>query len=168
MAQAVTPKKAAKPARSDGYALRARILRNAADVFGELGAADTTVEHILVASDVSRRTFYRFFKSKEDVLDALHEIGCNILLAAAAQSSKLAGDPIARLSRAIEVYVEYHVTVGTNVMHVVQGESMRPGSRLEPRRRAFLDSRGEMFEREMNAATGLHVDPMLLRSLLTR
>jgi hypothetical protein len=48
----------------------------------------------------------------------------------------------------------------------VQGESMRPGSRLEPRRRAFLDSMVEMFEREMNAATGLHVDPMLLRSLL--
>jgi AcrR family transcriptional regulator len=166
MAQAVSSKKAGKPARDDGYALRARILRNAADVYGKLGAADTTVEHILVASEVSRRTFYRFFKSKEDVLDALHEIGCNILLAAAAQSSKLPGDPIVRLSKAIEAYVEYHVTVGTNVMHVVQGESMRPGSRLEPRRRAFLDSMVEMFEREMNAATGLHVDPMLLRSLL--
>jgi AcrR family transcriptional regulator len=152
--------------RLDAYSLRSRIIGKAAGVFGKRGAADTTVEDILVAAGVSRRTFYRFFQSKEDVLDALHEIGCNMLIGAARQVASLPGDPIERLKRALEAYLEYHVTVGAGVMYVVQGESMRAGSKLGPRRRAFLDTMVEMFGAEMEKATGQRVDPLLLRSLL--
>lgn len=153
-------------ARGDSYALRARILGKAAGVLGKHGATDTTVEHILQAAGVSRRTFYRFFQNKEDVLDGLHEIGCNMLIGAANQAAGQSGDPIARLIQAIEAYLEYHVTVGANVMYVVQGESMRAGSKLGPRRRAFFDAMVEIFGREMHKASGLAVDPLLLRSLL--
>jgi AcrR family transcriptional regulator len=152
--------------RLDAYSLRSRIIGKAAGVFGKRGAADTTVEDILQAAGVSRRTFYRFFQSKEDVLDALHEIGCNMLIGAARQVSALPGDPIERLKRALEAYLEYHVTVGANVMYVVQGESMRAGSKLGPRRRAFLDTMAGMFGAEMEKATGVRADPLLLRSLL--
>jgi len=153
-------------ASADGFAIRSRIVGKAAGVFGRLGAADTTVEDILQAADVSRRTFYRFFQSKEDVLDALHEIGCNMLIGAARQAASMPGDPLTRLAHAIEGYLEYHVTVGTNVMYVVQGESMRAGSKLGPRRRAFLDTMVEISGKEMEKATGIRVDPLLLRSLL--
>jgi AcrR family transcriptional regulator len=152
--------------RLDAYSLRSRIVGKAAGVFGKRGAADTTVEDLLRAAGVSRRTFYRFFESKEDVLDALHEIGCNMLIGAARQVASLPGEPVERLTRAIESYLEYHVTVGANVMHVVQGESMRAGSKLGPRRRAFLDTMVAMLGAETEKATGLRVDPLLLRSLL--
>jgi AcrR family transcriptional regulator len=152
--------------RLDAYSLRSRIIGKAAGVFGKRGAADTTVEDILRAASVSRRTFYRFFQSKEDVLDALHEIGCNMLIGAARQVAALPGDPVERLNRALDAYLDYHVTVGANVMYVVQGESMRAGSKLGPRRRAFLDTMVGLLAAEMEKATGLRVDPLLLRSLL--
>jgi AcrR family transcriptional regulator len=152
--------------RLDAYSLRSRIIGKAAGVFGKRGAADTTVEDILQAAGVSRRTFYRFFQSKEDVLDALHEIGCNMLIGAARQIATVPGPPVERLKRALEAYLEYHVTVGANVMHVVQGESMRAGSKLGPRRRAFLDAMVGLLSVEMERATGVRVDPLLLRSLL--
>jgi AcrR family transcriptional regulator len=152
--------------RVDAYSLRSRIVGKAAGVFGKRGAADTTVEDILRAAGVSRRTFYRFFQSKEDVLDALHEIGCNMLIGAARQIAMVPGEPAERLARALEAYLEYHVNVGAGVMSVVQGESMRAGSKLGPRRRAFLDTMAELFGAELERATGLRVDPLLLRSLL--
>lgn len=161
-----TKKGAGDPKRLDAYALRSRIIGKAAGVFGKRGAADTTVEDILQAAGVSRRTFYRFFQSKEDVLDALHEIGCNMLVGAARQVAAQPGTPLERLSRTIEAYLEYHVTVGANVMAVVQGESMRAGSRLLPRRRAFLDTMVGLFSEGMERATGQRADPLLLRSLL--
>jgi AcrR family transcriptional regulator len=152
--------------RLDAYSLRSRIVGKAAGVFGKRGAADTTVEDILRAAGVSRRTFYSFFESKEDVLDALHEIGCNMLIGAARQVATSPGAPLERLKRGLEAYLDYHVTVGANVMHVVQGESMRSGSKLGPRRRAFLDTMVGILGDEAENATGLRVDPLLLRSLL--
>jgi AcrR family transcriptional regulator len=162
--KAAVKKAAVKSLKGDAYALRSRILGKAAEVFSKRGAS-ATIEDILQASGVSRRTFYRFYQGKEDVLDALHEIGCNMLIGAAQQLAGMSGDPVVRLERAIEAYLDYHITVGANVMYVVQVESMRPGSKLNSRRRAFFDTMGGLFEREMHAVTGLHVDPLLLRSL---
>jgi AcrR family transcriptional regulator len=152
--------------RPDAYSLRSRIVGKAAGVFGKRGAADTTVEDILRAAGVSRRTFYRFFQSKEDVLDALHEIGCNQLIGAARQLAASPGDPLERLQAAVGGYLEYHVSVGAGVMAVVQGESMRAGSKLGPRRRAFLDTMAGLLGGEMERVTGQRVDPLLVRSLL--
>ena len=158
-------KDAGKLLKGDAYALRSRILGKAAEVFGKRGA-NATIEDILQAAGVSRRTFYRFYQGKEDVLDALHEIGCNMLIGAAQQLAGMPGDPVMRLERSIEAYLDYHITVGANVMHVVQLESMRAGSKLGSRRRVFFDTMAGLFEREMHAVTGLHVDPLLMRSLL--
>jgi AcrR family transcriptional regulator len=159
----------ARPAdarRLDAYSLRSRIIGKAAGVFGKMGAADSTVEDILRAAGVSRRTFYKFFQSKEDVLDALHEIGCNMLIGAARQVAALPGAPLERVERGIDGYLQYHVSVGADVMYVVQGESMRAGSKLGTRRRAFLDAIVELLNAEMETATGKAVDPLLLRSVL--
>ncbi|HEY5147268.1 MAG TPA: TetR/AcrR family transcriptional regulator [Polyangiaceae bacterium] len=152
--------------RLDAYSIRSRIIGKAAGVFGKLGAADSTVEDILKAAEVSRRTFYKFFQSKEDVLDALHEIGCNMLIGAARQVAAMPGAPLERVERGIDGYLQYHLSVGTDVMYVVQGESMRVGSKLGARRRAFLDTIVDLLNDELKKVSGERVDPLLLRSLL--
>lgn len=166
--EAVTPPSGPpkKRKRLDVYSQRSRIMGKAAGVFEKKGAADASVEDILQAAEVSRGTFYRFFQSKEDVLDALHENGCNMLIGAARQLAASPGTPQERLMRAIEGYLSYHVAVGTSVMYVVQGEAMRVGSKLAPRRRAFLDTMASLLAEGVEDATGVQVDPMLLRNLL--
>jgi AcrR family transcriptional regulator len=163
---AIEPGAARNGKRLDRYELRSHIVRKAAGVFGKRGAAETTVEDILQAAEISRRTFYKFFQSKEDVLDALHEIGCNMLIGAAHQMVATPGEPLERVKHALDAYFDYHVSVGANVMYVVQGEAMRAGSKLAPRRRALLDTLAGIFADKLGQAWGQRVDPLLLRSLL--
>lgn len=52
---------------------RGVILVGAGRVFGRLGYAATRVEDILLESDVSRATFYKYFDDKEAVFTAIEE-----------------------------------------------------------------------------------------------
>ncbi len=74
-----------------------------------------------------------------------------MLIGAARQVSAQPGAPIEWLAR---------------VIAVVQGESMRAGSPLGPRRRAFLETMAGMVSDEMERATGTRVDPLLAHGLL--
>lgn len=51
--------------------LRARLLEAAQQVFARSGYAGATVDDVLIAADTSRATFYRYFRSKEDLFDEL-------------------------------------------------------------------------------------------------
>src|SRR5882672_5525651 len=62
--------------------VRIRILRAATTVFGRLGYGATSVEAILAEATVSRRTFYKTFRSKDDVLRVLFENSVSMLLGA--------------------------------------------------------------------------------------
>lgn len=61
----------------------ARVLRGAADVFGSTPVSAVSIEMILDASRVSRRTFYQFFEGKEAVLDALLAVIASMWIASA-------------------------------------------------------------------------------------
>jgi AcrR family transcriptional regulator len=51
--------------------LRNRLLEAAQHVFAESGYASATVDDIISAAATSRATFYRYFRSKEDLFDEL-------------------------------------------------------------------------------------------------
>ncbi|MDA8044642.1 MAG: helix-turn-helix domain containing protein [Actinomycetota bacterium] len=55
--------------------LRSRLMEAAQQVFALSGYAGTTVDDIISAASTSRATFYRYFRSKEDLFDELSR-GC--------------------------------------------------------------------------------------------
>jgi AcrR family transcriptional regulator len=55
--------------------LRRDLVRAAVDLFTERGYDDTTVDDIAAAAGVGRRTFFRYFASKEDSVSPDHELG---------------------------------------------------------------------------------------------
>jgi AcrR family transcriptional regulator len=72
MTNPVPPGLAEGPGRRDRKKTETRhALRQAAHrLFAEQGFAQTTIEDITDAADVSRRTFFRYYSSKEDLLQA--------------------------------------------------------------------------------------------------
>ena len=59
-----------------GPELRTRLLEAAQQVFALSGYAGSTVDDIIRAAGTSRATFYRYFRSKEDLFDELSRACC--------------------------------------------------------------------------------------------
>ncbi len=78
----------------------------AASLMAECSFEETTVEQIAAAAGVSRRTFFRYFASKEDVLvQSIAHIGAKLDAHLAARSP--AEKPSVALRRAFDVFVRH-------------------------------------------------------------
>ena len=89
---------------------RARLLQATTDAVAELGYVKTTVADILTRAGVSRATFYRLFRDREECFQAAYR--ANADLVAEAMAAELDGlragdvrDPLARLDRVLGVYL---------------------------------------------------------------
>ena len=103
-----------KPQRSrkNKSLIRMRILRAAMNVFGGLGYADTRVEDILGEAGISRPTFYRYFKSKEDVFDAVDEVVSMSFLQTWTSAVASVEDPVQKLEKGIDAYLQWLYATG--------------------------------------------------------
>lgn len=134
---------AAGPAQAGGESadpIRSRILRAAGRVFGEHGYAATSVGAILEASGVSRRTFYKKFRGKEDVLRCLFERSVQLLLRAATSAADEQGalrvDPQEITRASVDAYVRALAEAGP-LARVLLLEQLSPDSPLaQPREHA--------------------------------
>ena len=99
-----------------GQNAKANVLFYSIGVFAKKGIAETTVQDLLEAANVSRRTFYKYFKNKVDVLESIYEIVSNMLItrfrAEMGQSS--VADFVVRC---VSLYFDYHTTFGAAVAH---------------------------------------------------
>ncbi len=111
------------------------VLAAALGVFERKGFDATRVEDILEAAGIARRTFYRYWKSKDDVLVALYGVALGEILAAIRDSHDDA-QPLVGIHRAIDVYLDYH-TKNAATLRVLLGQAMRPDSPLFEMRRSF-------------------------------
>lgn len=145
--------------------VRNSILDGGIAVFTRQGVSQTSVEDLLVASGISRRTFYRFFKNKEEVLVALFDVACTLFVRAFEEAVEREAGPAEKLSRGVDTYLEFHRRSGP-LMRLLFGESQRPDSPLGPRRRQVVSALAGLLGREAEAFVGHPVDPLLLRGLV--
>lgn len=118
-------------------AVRAEVLRCAWQLFAEHGYDATTIDEVAASAGMSRRTFFRYFTSKDElVLDRLVESGAQI---AAALEGRPADEPAwVALRRAFEETVrqtEAHADLSRRLHLMLQHEPALRATVEEWRRR---------------------------------
>lgn len=146
-----------------GDVARNMIMFGATRVFAQHGFRDVSVEDLLAAGQVSRRTFYRFFKSKDDVALAMYTLGTASLLEACRRAIAEAGDLLSQLERCVDVHLRNARDMG-RLVFVLGGEAQSLESPLHARRMEVHQVLVEMFR---SADPGVaKLDPLLLQTLV--
>lgn len=146
--------------------VRARILRGAVITFGRLGYGNASVEAILDEAGVSRRTFYKHFRSKEDVFRALYDRAVERLMVAVRTAEvPKAGGVAARVQRAVEAYIQVHEKAGP-LARVMLLEQFAPGSPLAAQRAEAMDSFSRLISNAAKKAGVTDLDPILVSAVV--
>lgn len=145
--------------------LRERILRGAGRAFGELGYASTRVEDILSAAGVSRPTFYKVFKSKDDVFEALSDAHHRDIFLRLLDAARRSTSPRERLERSIGAFFRWRAELGP-VGRVLDAEARSPTTRLGDHREQILDVLVEGIQANALEAGLPAPDPHLARALV--
>ena len=159
------PRSAAAVAEAPPEPVRLRILRGAAQAFGRLGFGATSVEAILATAGVSRRTFYKEFRSKEDVLRVLFESSVQRLLGAVRAASSGAAPAQARLEASIEAYVRVHSKAGA-LARVLLLEQFSPDSPLAAQRDAAMTAFSALITAAIKREGRKSPDPILVHGVV--
>ncbi len=142
---------------------RNMIIAGAARVFAQMGFRAASVEDLLEASSVSRRTFYRMFESKEDVALALYKFGTNGLIESWKRAIASSDDPLEQFAKCIDVHLKNAATVG-RLVFVLGGEASRQESPLHQRRMEVHDILVDLL-REAHPMTA-RLDPLVIRTVI--
>jgi len=161
---------ARKPKRGSGVQLgedvvRAMVLQGATKVFAAQGVRVPGVEDILQAARISRRTFYRAFESKEDVLLVLYRLGTERLLDRCRSALEQETDPLRLVERCIDAHLQT-AREQPRLVFVLGGEAHRHESLLHARRIEVHEALAEMMATRARASLPLPPDILLFRTIL--
>jgi AcrR family transcriptional regulator len=140
------------------------IVAAAAGVFARLGYEATRVEDILEAAGIARRTFYRYFRGKDDVLAALYELATGELVKAV-RSEVTSDAPAEGIKRTLDLYLDYHVE-NAALVRVLTEQAVRSDSPLFEHRRRFRDELAKILSDSLRTKGEKH-DPMLYLAILS-
>ena len=142
-----------------------RILAGAAEAFGKLGHAGTRVEDILNAADVSRPTFYKAFKSKDDIFEELSERHHRDIRERIMRSIAGVSDPAAQLEATTDAFMRWRAELGP-IGRVLDVEARTPGSSIAHHRAKTLEDMAALMAERMRAAGRAEVDPVLYYGII--
>lgn len=131
------------------------IVRAALQLFSGPGAA--TVEELLQAAGVARRTFYKYFRNKEEVLTAVYELVTRELTTHIAEGQQ-GGDPVRALRTAFDVYLSFHVE-NHKLLRVLVEQAIRSDSPLAPVRLQFRAVLVALLDHAVYASTERRLEP---------
>ncbi len=161
--------RAGKPAASRGQlgelGARTRVLQGAANVFAEVGVRSASVEDILKAAGISRRTFYKLYDSKESVMMALYRMGTDNLLGACTIAVGEGKTPLERIEGCIDAHLRSAREFG-RLVFVLGGEAHRHESLLHARRMEVHEALCALFATATHGHLSKPVDPLLFRALI--
>lgn len=163
-------KRTTRPRRASGVQLgeataRALILEGAVRVFARLGVRAASVEELLAAARISRRTFYRLYQSKEDVMIALYRIGTDQLLEACRAAMGQDDDLLLQVEHCIDAHLKNAREHG-RLVFVLGGEAQRQESALHARRLEVHDELVRMIADGASRQLARGIDSLLVRALL--
>lgn len=141
-----------------------RILRGAMNAFGRLGYADTRVEDILEQAQISRPTFYRYFKSKEDAFDAVDEVISMSFLQTWTSAVESVDDPADKVEKGIDAYLQWLYATGP-VASATRRYPVHPDIHIATRREEGIRMIVDFFRDEAFKALGEEFDPWLFAML---
>jgi AcrR family transcriptional regulator len=147
-------------------AARGAIVAAAMGVFDRLGFAATRVEDLLAAAGIARRTFYKYFASKEDVLASIYELTTHELLRALDQGADAGADPLAGVRSVMDGYLDFHAQNGT-LLRILVEQAIRSDSPLAPFRKRFRARLVEVLSRAAAARGRRSFDPLLGIALIS-
>lgn len=141
------------------------VLVNALIVFINKGIAAATVQDLLDAAGISRRTFYKYFRNKIDVLESLYKLSIDVMVLRY-QSDIAAASGIEDAARhLVDVFFAYHHDLAP-VIRMMQEESVRIGSPLAPHRAEAMAIVAGLVNDQIERISGKRVDPLLIRTLM--
>ena len=144
---------------------RAEILIHSMAVFAQRGMQRTTVQHLLDAADISRRTFYKYFRNKVDVLENIYRIFVENMLIRFGEEVKRSGTIREIIRNTTNIYFDYHVSMGP-VIRLMMEEARRSGSALSPHREKSQELTVQILLAEVERLLGQKFDPLVIRTLL--
>lgn len=144
---------------------RADVLVNSVEVFLKKGIDDTTVQDLLDQSDVSRRTFYKYFKNKTEVVESVYCLLVNMLEARYREEIEQMQTPKELLDKCIDVFFDYQQALGPVVLMLNQRASGSTGA-LGERRRLLQKNLVTLMDAQIYRLQGIHYDPWIFYSLL--
>jgi len=146
-------------------AARARVLQGAAYVFSDIGVQAASVEDILKAAGVARRTFYRLYDGKEGVMVALYRMGTDGLIGACAIAMNEGKTPLERITGCIDAHLRNARDFG-RLVYVLGGEAHRHESLIHARRKEVHEVLIGLFATATRDDGAAPTDPLLFRALV--
>jgi AcrR family transcriptional regulator len=143
-------------------AVRTMVLQGGATVFAQHGVRLASVEHILKAARISRRTFYRFYDGKEDVLLELYRRDSEGLLESCRLSLAEESDPLRQVERCIDAHLASARELG-RLSFVLGGEAAQSESALHARR---MQVHEELTAMLCKTPATRRIDRLLLRAII--
>ncbi len=148
----------------DETGTRGRLVAGAARALTQHGLRELTVEHVLRAASLSRRTFYQYFRNRDAVLQAVYQGVCGELVEAVRAAVAAEPDPLRQLHTAIDAYLDFQQAGGRVVMEL-QAEAMNPSSPLFSQREVVIDQLVALTDAQVREVLGIGVDPLVYRTL---
>jgi AcrR family transcriptional regulator len=134
-------------------------------VFARKGADATSVEDLLEAAGVARRTFYRHFRSKDDVLDGICEVVAGGLLRSVRAASREGTDPLSGVHFGLDAFFDFHVD-NAPLLRVLAEEGQRWGTPIAARRAALHQGLYDIFDAASAGALGFRLEPYVFVALM--
>ena len=151
-------------ARKERSFAKTQILLHAMAVFNRRGLEETSVQDILDAAQISRRTFYKYFSGKLDVLESLYALSTKVLLTRIESELAAVDSREALIRKLIGICFDYQFSLG-HIIGIMMEEAMRSASPLAPQRRNLQERMTGLLVLHLERLGYAAPNPYLLLSL---